>query len=347
MSIMTPTSHCYYDYYQSQNEGEPLAIGGFTPYQKVYDWSPVPEELEEKYHKYILGGQGNVWTEYMKTFDHVEYMALTRMMTLSEVLWGRHSKTLENFNDRLFAHTTHWENEDVRVANHLLDMQTDITVDQKDGVQVRAISANKNAQIYCKTPQSEEHAPISKAINLTERGTYSFYSEYNGKKGNTSSVDFFPHAGNNANLELVHEPSERYSGNGAQSVINGIIGPDHRYGGSEWLGFSGDDFDATITFDGKRKLNLIDFRFFKGEGQWIYLPSEVSAYAVAEDGTETLIAESNSIDADDKIAKVMLKFPSTHVSKLRLHVKNFGTIPEGRQGGGHPSWLFVDEIVIR
>src|SRR5699024_4171027 len=73
--IMTPTSYLYLDYYQASPETEPLTIGGWVPLQKVYSYEPVPEELTAEESKYILGAQGNVWTEYMKSGEKVEYMA--------------------------------------------------------------------------------------------------------------------------------------------------------------------------------------------------------------------------------------------------------------------------------
>jgi hexosaminidase len=86
--IMTPTSHVYFDYYQGPREDEPLAIGGFTPLEKVYGFEPVPEELTPEEAEHVLGAQANVWTEYIKTADHVEYMALPRMLALAEVVWS-------------------------------------------------------------------------------------------------------------------------------------------------------------------------------------------------------------------------------------------------------------------
>jgi hexosaminidase len=86
--VMTPTSHVYFDYYQGDREYEPLAIGGFTPLEKVYEFEPVPEELTAQEAQHVLGAQGNVWTEYIKTTDHVEYMAVPRMLALAEVVWS-------------------------------------------------------------------------------------------------------------------------------------------------------------------------------------------------------------------------------------------------------------------
>jgi hexosaminidase len=63
--VMTPGSHCYFDHYQGEPKNEPLAIGGFTTVEKVYGFNPTPTTLNKSEANYILGAQGNVWTEYM------------------------------------------------------------------------------------------------------------------------------------------------------------------------------------------------------------------------------------------------------------------------------------------
>lgn len=95
--VMTPGSHCYFDHYQGKPENEPLAIGGFTSLEKVYNFNPMPDELNAEERKYILGAQANVWTEYILTPEQVEYMIMPRMSALAEVLWG--TANPENFID--------------------------------------------------------------------------------------------------------------------------------------------------------------------------------------------------------------------------------------------------------
>ncbi|HRH46577.1 MAG TPA: family 20 glycosylhydrolase, partial [Pyrinomonadaceae bacterium] len=92
--IMTPTDFMYFDYGQGDPKFEPLNIGGFVSLEKVYSYNPVPKELSADEAKYILGAQANIWTEYLKTPERVEYMMLPRMLALSEVDWT----TLENKN---------------------------------------------------------------------------------------------------------------------------------------------------------------------------------------------------------------------------------------------------------
>lgn len=104
--VMSPGSHCYFDHYQAKPESEePLAIGGYTTTEKVYSFNPMPSDLSDDEAKYIMGAQGNVWTEYMRTSDHVEYMVFPRMTALSEVLWGTADPSqYDDFFKRLTFH---------------------------------------------------------------------------------------------------------------------------------------------------------------------------------------------------------------------------------------------------
>ena len=86
--VMSPGSHCYLDHYQAEPATQPLAIGGFTSLAKIYGYEPVPASLNAEEAKYIMGAQGNVWTEYMPNSAHVEYMVYPRAAALSEVVWS-------------------------------------------------------------------------------------------------------------------------------------------------------------------------------------------------------------------------------------------------------------------
>ncbi len=87
--VMSPNTHCYFDYYQSQDqENEPPAIGGFLPLEKVHAFEPVPKNLSPEQATHIIGVQGNVWTEYIPTAQQVEYMAYPRGSALAEVMWS-------------------------------------------------------------------------------------------------------------------------------------------------------------------------------------------------------------------------------------------------------------------
>ena len=95
----------YFDYYQADPEDEPLAIGGLLTLEDVYGLEPVPDSLSWNEGLHILGAQANVWTEYMKTTDYVEYMLFPRLLALSEVVWSpRAKRDWDSFVARLPSH---------------------------------------------------------------------------------------------------------------------------------------------------------------------------------------------------------------------------------------------------
>ena len=84
--VMAPTTYTYFDYYQAK-AGEPLALGGFLPLDKVYEFEPIPPELTTEEGRRVLGAQGQLWTEYISTPEYLEYMTFPRMSALAEVVW--------------------------------------------------------------------------------------------------------------------------------------------------------------------------------------------------------------------------------------------------------------------
>ncbi|HCS48156.1 MAG TPA: hypothetical protein DIW61_07850 [Candidatus Aminicenantes bacterium] len=102
--VMSPTSHCYFDYYQGLFD-EPQGIGGYLPIEKVYAYEPVPVELAAEQAAHILGAQANIWTEYLADSDSVEYMLMPRLLALSEVVWSQKSlRSFADFSRRVVPH---------------------------------------------------------------------------------------------------------------------------------------------------------------------------------------------------------------------------------------------------
>lgn len=103
--IMSPSSHVYFDYYQTrQGESqweEPLLIGGNLPIERTYSLEPVPEGADAETASHIIGVQGNLWTEYIAGPSLAEYQVLPRMGALSEVQWRpQGQKDFENYKVR-------------------------------------------------------------------------------------------------------------------------------------------------------------------------------------------------------------------------------------------------------
>ncbi len=120
--IMTPGNWCYFDHYQDTAATEQLAIGGLTPVSEVYLYEPVPPQLNPAEAAYILGTQANLWTEYITTPSHAEYMAYPRACALAEVAWsGKDKKEYVDFLNRLKANRWLLDDLQLNYAKHIFE----------------------------------------------------------------------------------------------------------------------------------------------------------------------------------------------------------------------------------
>ena len=146
--VMSPGSHCYFDHYQSKSNTEPLAIGGFSPIEKVYSYSPVPAALSDAEKKYIMGAQGNVWTEYMQVSSQVEYMAMPRICALAEVLWTGETKPgFDNFKNRLRTHFNILDRYQILYAKTIYDVRAE-SKNVGNKIEVKLISPFNRGKIF-------------------------------------------------------------------------------------------------------------------------------------------------------------------------------------------------------
>ena len=116
--IMAPTTHCYFDYYQTDDTArEPLAWGGYLPLGQVYAFDPA-EGLSSDERQFLLGVQANLWTEYIPDFNQAQYMLLPRLGALAEVGWGTATDDYEGFVRRMRRLTGLYDACGYRYARH-------------------------------------------------------------------------------------------------------------------------------------------------------------------------------------------------------------------------------------
>jgi len=352
--ILTPGSHCYFDHYQSEDENEPLAIGGFLPLEKVYHFNPIPKELTEEESKYVLGAQGNVWTEYMQTEKQVEYMAFPRVVALSEVVWSSpENKNYTDFINRLEQYQKRLDQLDINYANHMYSVKGELK-NTEGNLTYQLNATSSSYPIYYATDESApsklyvnpipvDSSIIIKAVILDSNAI---------ALGAIFQQKINLHKGVGAKILIDKKPHPAYNAGGENALINGISGNNKRYGDKEWLGFSGEDIEITIKFDNPTNINTIATRFFNANGQWIYSPKEINLQLKLEDGRAILIrkkienTKSLLVDFNLNISQFYPEDKNLKATELKIIIPSYGIIPEGKQGAGHKPWTFIDEIII-
>jgi len=353
--IMTPTSYCYFDYYQAEPEFEPKAIGGYLPLSKVYAFDPIPEVLGDDQQKFIIGGQANMWTEYIETEEHVEYMLLPRMLALSERLWSREKHDdFDDFKERLQTHKKLLDYLRYNYSNGsyklLVKAKYDtavnknklylITEQYKPEIRYTLDGSlpNDSSEIYESFISPDENCTIAAAV----------FQE--GELQRKPSIfNYIDHKGLGADIKFLKSPSSRYGKETQAGLLDGIIGSEDFRDGL-WTGFEGKDMIAEIEFKQPTDLHNISFSYIKHDGAWILPPKSVRVYTRKADDAYGLVMEkdlSKLIKQKDGKYNTQLDLDFNDAVAIKLVVENYRKLPSSHPYAGNECWLFLDELVIK
>ncbi|MEO6583237.1 MAG: beta-N-acetylhexosaminidase, partial [Ferruginibacter sp.] len=169
--IMTPETPLYLNFSQTKNE-DSITQGGYNPLEAVYAYEPIPASLGAD-SVFILGAQGNMWTEYASNIRKVEYLLFPRMSALSEVLWSPKSqRNWASFEKRIPALFNLYRLWNANYSTAYYDIQPEVVPFEK-GIAWKLQSKNKNGKIiYVHGPERNatfdytSPLPITKTINM-------------------------------------------------------------------------------------------------------------------------------------------------------------------------------------
>lgn len=349
--IMTPGNPVYFDHYQSDPASEPVGIGGFNTLKKVYDYDPVPKELNEQQAKHILGAQANLWTEYVLTTQHVEYMVLPRMLALSEVVWSpKENKNWNDFNERLQPHFTAFEQKGWNYSKG--NFKAGIKPESQNGQLLVTLSteAYKGKVVYTTdnsipTRQSKYYTePI--AINSSTTIKASVMVDGKIMSAVPAQQSFVMHKAIGRNVAYTNRVSQYYMADGPNSLTDGVRGTNAvtKY----WHGFSGKDLIASIDLGETKNIQSISLGCLQNYSDWIFLPQFVK-FETSVNGTdfEEIQTVNNPVNIKERTVQYDFKatFSNKAVKFIRVTAKN-NLCPPGHSGEGKPGWIFADEIVV-
>lgn len=354
--IMTPGSHCYLDYYQADPETEPLAIGGLLSLEKVYSYEPIPEGLNEEQAKHILGAQGNIWTEYIKTTDYLEYMAFPRAIALAEVTWSpKNTRNYADFVERLTPHFKRLDVLKVNYATRVFDVQQVLKTETIGNTLSNTVAlSNKyeDSEIRYTTdgtsPKSTSNL-YTKPFEINKTTTVKAASFQNGKMlGKPTSQTFFINTAFGLKYTLAKPAKNTYE-SGEFGLTNGIKGSEKSY--AQWTGFLANDMELTLDFGAPRSFSKVNIQFLNRPESWIFLPDYV-IISVSNDGKEwqdinrSDFAHSRGEGRYIREAKLQFSEYTKPKRYLKVFAKNIGKCPAGHKGEGQAAWLFADEIIV-
>ncbi|MBZ9632382.1 family 20 glycosylhydrolase [Salegentibacter sp. LM13S] len=347
--VMTPGSHVYFDHYQGDPDTEPLAFGGYTPLSKVYEFDPVVDSMSVDQKEHVLGGQANLWSEFIPTNSHSEYMLFPRLVALSEVLWSPKEKLdWEDFSGRMQEMFKRFDVMDINYAGSAYSVTAESQIDTTSfeikialknefpGSEIRYTLNNENLNATSKL--------YKEPFNIAESSRLRAAVFKNGRpKGDTLVKNFHFHKA--VGEEVIYEPvyNDSYTGEGRKTTLNVIRGTKNFHDG-QWLGWLGEDVEAIITFNEITEIEKIRVGTMENQGSGIYFPVKVSAF-VSKDGEhynkmgelKRQFKTNGTIDLKD----FEIDVEPQEVRFLKINIDVYKGLPN--KGS---AWLFLDEIIV-
>ena len=351
--IMTPNSHFYFDYYQSlDTDAEPFGIGGYIPLEQVYSYDPAFPELTPEQQKHILGVQANLWTEYVLSDEHLEYMLLPRLAALSEVQWclpetKDWNRFIGSFRmDKIYSQLGY------EFAKHIFGVTASYAVDPEKGGVVMTLTTQGGAPIRYTLDGSDPTAssPLYKApVTIGESCTFKAAALREGMQTPVYTRKFDFNKATGRRIALNAAPTLKYTYGGASLLVDGYRGGPV-YSNGAWIGFLNEPLDVTIDMQGAKPYSAVTVESLVEKGEWVFPPSSVGVY-LSDDGREFTEAALMSVPQEtagspDGVKPFKVLFPETSARYLRVVARTVDPIPAWHGAAGQKAHMFVDEIIV-
>lgn len=352
--IMTPNTYLYFDYYQSKKvEDEPLAIGGYLPIEKTYNYEPMPKELTEEEQQYIKGVQANLWTEYIPIFSQVQYMVLPRLGAAAEVQWTDPSKKdYKDFLRRVPHLVAVYDCYGWNYATHVYDVNVDMKADTVNHVLNVQLSTMADDPIYYTLDGQD---PTEKSLKYTKPFTIDqsvVLKTMAVHPDRTSKISVDTIRFNKATLKpvVLLQPNEsRFSPDGPVVLVDGRNG-NHSFDTGAWLAVAGNDLEAVINMQAETILSSASVHVYVRKDAWLFdargfsvsVSSDNKNYKEVASQEYKQMQESDS----DGIVEHELSFDPCKATYVKIKVISEKSMPDWHWDAGKAPFLLVDEIIL-
>lgn len=352
--IMTPNTYLYFDYYQSKKvEDEPLAIGGYLPIEKTYNYEPMPKELTKEEQQYIKGVQANLWTEYIPVFSQVQYMVLPRLGAAAEVQWTDPSKKdYKDFLRRVPHLVAVYDCYGWNYATHVYDVNVDMKADTVNHVLNVQLSTMADDPIYYTLDGQD---PTEKSLKYTKPFTIDqsvVLKTMAVHPDRTSKISVDTIRFNKATLKpvVLLQPNEsRFSPDGPVVLVDGRNG-NHSFDTGAWLAVAGNDLEAVINMQAETILSSTSVHVYVRKDAWLFdargfsvsVSSDNKNYKEVASQEYKQMQESDS----DGIIEHELSFDPYKATYVKIKVISEKSMPDWHWDAGKAPFLLVDEIIL-
>lgn len=334
--IMSPTSHCYFDYGLDAID-----------LQQVYAFDPVSAELTDEEATHILGGECNMWSEHAPQ-ETIDSKVFPRILAMSEVLWSAPEKDYPDFYKRVQQHYPKLDAMGVSYGYESVPITSKVEW-EGEAFLFHLFAGSPNMQMEYRINEGAWKA-YEQAFSLSETAKVSARGYKNDKPYGSFDQEVFITLSTAKTVDYKIPYHANYVAQGEQNLTDGLIGSSENFRDGYWQGFFGDDLEVVIDLGSVQDFSSVSTGFFQYNLSWIMLPTKVE-YAISDDGLSftTFYEEKNSISPkkEGKFRATVDCESAQQGRFIRVKAENYGTLPEWHPAAGAQSWLFVDEVLIQ
>jgi hexosaminidase len=342
-AISSPTSHAYFDYKLDAIDLE-----------KVYNFNPIPKDLAEDKHAFILGGECNMWTERIPNEEVLDDRVFPRMLAMSEVLWtAPKTPNYEDFYSRVQKHYPSLDALNVKYGAETLPIRL-TPFASPESINIKLEKGATDLDLYYTTDGTTPTITsilYEGPLALKESATLKVQA-FKSKKayGELLVRRFSKHLATGLEPSLNYQFSKYYTGGGSQAVTNGARGSGNFRDGN-WQAVQKVPMEITIDLKEIQTIAMLSTSFFQKQDSWIFLPTKVEFFT-SEDGKKFTLAGiiENKVPPQkdgDFIKEFTIDVSNISAQYVRLKAYNITHCPDWHAAAGSDAWLFIDEFVAK
>lgn len=351
-AIMAPGSHLYFDHYQSRSINEPLAIHGLTPVRETYSFNVIPEELaQDPAAKRILGAQGHLWTEYVRTAAKAQYMVLPRMSALAEVVWTDPSqKSWPDFARRLPKMFDRFDAAGLRYATSVYAVNTDVR-SVAEGFEVSLATDMPDVTIRYTLDGTLPNAnsPIYQQPVRLNAGQLRARSQnpVTGQLYDERRITLVDHLARDAVVTLGSEADRAWNTQPERTLVDGILSRDQIFQLDDWATFNQGGLVAELDLRESKTVSLVNVGFNPGRFRHFYAPTKLTV-EVSETGEEwQRVGELSAQELALESLSASITFAPKKIRYLRINAENNAQRFSTEDRAMVPVTLYFDEIIVK
>lgn len=345
--VLAPARVFYLIRYQGPQWFEPYTYFGNNTLRDVYDYESSKSGITSDLEPMVMGVQGSLWSEFIYSWENLQYMAFPRLAAVAECGWSSHAKDWPDFLKRLDHMTAIYDRVGLNYARSMFNLFHKVV----------GRSGKLYATVWCLRPDVDIRYTVDGSVPTSDSPIYKGEVELtNGSLFQAATFVGSRRAGAILPLRPIRNLATghavRSESANAAVVTNGILGSE-RYTDGEFLDAYDADVEFTIDLGCERKVSSISISTLINAGMRTHLPRQINVTASLDGESSCSLVQREYSDSEifpNTFSRTMIEltdFEPTTTRYLTFKLQNPGDCPSWHPAAGGQTRIAVDEVIVQ